>query len=204
VNKPLISLTIVVLASLLANGSVTAQSLWEKRNAGKAFLFHDLKARRVGDLLTIVINENTDVANADRRELSKQTSMDGGTNFGYGGSAASGSFNAALDGNTSRNFNGDVTFSSDRQFSDRFSVVVLDVLPNGNMLVAGKRSVLVEGDSKQLTLTGIVRAHDIRGDNSVLSQLVAEMNIHFEGQGVEATTVNQGWLNKHLNRLWPF
>ena len=192
-----------VVAIAVIQSSISAQTLWEKRDPAKAFLFHDLKASRVGDLLTIVINENTDVANADSRALKKQTDTDAGTSLSYSGSA-SGSFDASIDANSSRNFNGDVTYSSARAFSDRFSVVVVDVLPNGNMLVVGKRTLLVEGDKKELTLTGIVRTHDIRGDNSVLSQQVAEMKIHLEGTGAESTVVNQGWLGKRLNRLWPF
>lgn len=182
----------------------SGQTLWEKRDTEKAFLFNDFKARKVGDLLTIIVNERTDVANSDSRELRKQTATDAGTQFSYGGSNASGSFDANIDSESTRDFNGDVTFSSDREFSDRFSVVVIDVLPNGNLLVAGKRSLIVEGDRKQLTLSGIIRKHDIRADNSVFSQQVAEMNIQFEGQGVESKFVNQGWLARRLNRLWPF
>jgi len=184
--------------------SVSAQSIWDKRTPLMESLYHDMKARRVGDLLTILINEGTEVANQDRRALSKKTDSEAGSDFSYGGSGAAGSFTAGLDGNSARNFNGSASFSSAREFSDRFSVVVLDVLPNGNMLVAGKRTVVVEGDKKQLTLTGTIRPWDIRSDNSVFSQQVAEMKIQLEGEGVEESTINQGWLNRKLNRLWPF
>ncbi len=180
------------------------QSLWDKRVPEKSFLFNDLKPRRVGDLLTIVISENTDVANADSRAMQKSATMGAGTDFSYSGSGGSGSFNGDINADSNRNFNGGSSFSSAREFSDRFSVMVIDVLPNGNLLVSGNRTVLVEGDLRELTLSGVIRGYDIQADNTVLSQRVADLNISFAGKGPESSYSKQGWLGKRINRLWPF
>jgi len=191
--------------TLIAIDTVSAQprSLWEKRDRRKAFMFHDLKAREVGDILTVAINENTDVANTDSRGMNKQTSINGSGGFAYSG-ISSGGPNASITSDSQRGFSGDVNFSSDRQFLDRFSVTVIDVLPNGNLVIAGSRDVLVEGDRKKLTLSGIVRDRDVRNDNSVRSSSVSRLDISYAGYGKEQTFTKQGWIGKRVNKFWPF
>ncbi len=188
----------------LIAADLPAQSLWQQRDSRKAFLFQDLKARCVGDILTIAIEEETDVANSDTRGMSKQTASSANAGFAYAGNPSSGSASAQFNVNSDREFDGDVNFSSDRQFQDRFSVTVVDVLPNGNLVVAGVRNVLVEGDQKRLSVSGIVRSHDIRADNSVQSSNVAELRILYEGAGPESHFTNQGWLGRRVNKFWPF
>ena len=184
-------------------GELDAQSLWQQRDQRKAFLFHDLKARCIGDILTIAISEDTDVANSDTRGMSKQTGSSAQAGFAYSGTT-SGDAAAQFNVDSQREFDGDVNFSSDRQFQDRFSVTVVDVLPNGNLVVTGVRDVMVEGDKKRLSVSGVVRGEDIRADNSVLSSNVAELRILYQGKGPESTFTNQGWLGRRINKFWPF
>ena len=188
----------------LIAADLPAQSLWQQRDKRKAFLFHDLKARCVGDILTIAIDEETDVANSDTRGMSKQTATSANAGFAYAGNPSSGAASAQFNVDSDRDFAGDVNFSSDRQFQDRFSVTVVDVLPNGNLVVAGVRNVWVEGDQKRLSVSGIVRAYDIREDNSVQSSSVADLRIFYEGVGPESHFTNQGWLGRRVNKFWPF
>lgn len=185
-----------------------AQSLWEHRSPDKVFLFYDVQARHVGDLLTIVIQEQTDVENQDSRELEKSSDtsatfdFSGSTGGDFGTSSANAELDTAL--NSDRQFDGSSRFSSDRQFSDRVTVTVLDVLPNGNLIVGGRRRVVVEGELRTLVVSGIVRPVDVRPDNSVLSRFVANLELAYEGAGVEPRFVNQGWLGRIGNKLWPF
>jgi flagellar L-ring protein precursor FlgH len=197
-------LAVAFLGSWAGNASGQTPSLWEQRDPRKAFLFQDLKARSIGDVLTVAINENTDVANSDRRDMSKQSSTSAEGGFGYSGSASSGSASATINADSQRDFSGDVNYSSDRQFVDRFSVTVIDVLPNGNLVIAGTRKVLVEGDEKRLTLSGIVRSEDVREDNSVRSSDISNLDITYFGSGTEQHFIKQGWLARKVNKLWPF
>ncbi len=204
--KPVIGFYLIFLLGLLtgACGPCYGQTLWQKRDHQKVFLFQDLKARGVGDVLTILISENTDVDNSDSRGLSKDSAAAASGNFSYEGYGATGSTTAQFGHNSNRQFNGNANFTSEREFSDRVSVTVIDVLPNGNLLVSGSRKMMVEGDLKLLTLSGIVRGHDIRADNSVFSRHVSNLSIQFEGQGPESKFTNQGWFSKRLNKFWPF
>ena len=81
---------------------------------------------------------------------------------------------------------------------------MIDRLPNGNLVVSGSRDIVVEGDLRQLVLSGIIREFDIRDDNTVSSRNVAQLRIQYNGKGAETHFVNQGWLARRLNKWWPF
>ncbi len=197
-------LYIVLVTCLVPISDAMAQTLWQKRDPQKAFIFQDLKARRIGDNLTIIVNELTDVANSDSRGLNKQSSASADAEFSYGGTGSSGSGSIDFSSASRRQFNGDTNFSSEREFRDRFTVTVVDVLPNGNLVISGRRIIFVEGDRRWITLSGIVRDLDIREDNSVLSGKVANLSINYAGAGTEQHFINQGWFSKRINKLWPF
>ena len=204
--------TILIVLSLwpfvMCSQSAHAQSMFERRSPNQIDQYTNFSAKRRGDLLTIFINESTDVENRDERAMDKTGSSDLDASFGYGltgglGTAAgTATYDQATSG--SRNFSGDTELRIARQFADRFTVVVVDVLPNGNLLVAGERNIFVQGDSRTLKLSGIVRQLDLLATNSVPSQLVANMKIELKGKGPEQSFSNQGWLGKRLNRIWPF
>jgi len=103
-----------------------------------------------------------------------------------------------------RDFSGNSAFASERQFSDRITVAVMDVLPNGNLVIGGRRRVAVEGDNRILVISGLVRLVDVRPDNTIQSRYIDQLDISYEGKGVESRFVNQGWLGRVTNRIWPF
>ena len=172
-------------------------------------LIADVKARRRGDLLFVEINEQSDVENRDLRTLSKQnsSSTDATGTYGLGGGlgTAAGNLNYDQETEANREFSGNTQYRSEREFIDRFTVTVVDVLPNGNLLISGTRNVSLEGDSRTLALTGIVRSVDVTINNTVSSQLVSNLNIRYESEppSPEGKFINQGWLGKKLNQWWP-
>lgn len=194
--------------SLAATALCLADPLWNRRSPYQTYLYQDTKARRPGDLVTIVINENTDVDNSDSRNLNKtnNTGFKLDFNGAAGGDIGSQSGTATIDANQSsnRSMNGNTSYSSDRDFSDRVTVSVLQVMPNGNLIIGGSRRILVEGDERILTLRGIVRALDINPDNTVPSRLIADLHVFYEGNGPESRFVNQGWFSRCFNKVWPF
>lgn len=185
-----------------------AQSLFERRSANQIDQYRNYAARGVGDLLSVIINENTDVENRDERSMDKTGSsvFNGALDYGFGGQLGSTAGNAALgkSSNSARNFSGDAEFRSARTFADRFSVTVTDVLPNGNLVITGQRHIDVQGDKRELVLSGIVRQYDILPNNSVPSHLVASLQIKLTPKGPEQAFNKQGWFSKKVNRLWPF
>ncbi len=83
-------------------------------------------------------------------------------------------------------------------------VTVIDVLPNGNLIVAGKRFVSLHDDTRLLQLTGVVREVDVINGNRVSSQSVANLEIKLVATGAEQAFGRQGWFSRKMNHLWPF
>ncbi len=205
----LLATSVFVLSAVADNAHAQYQSLWERRAPALTDQFSDVKARRPGDLLVVLINERSDVENRDRRLMQKQTAANADFSANYGASgdigAAAGGVSLDHDSTSQRDFNGNTQFTSEREFLDRFTVTVIDETPNGNLLIKGTRQVSLEGDRKNLVLTGMVRSVDIFFDNTISSRQVYDLDIRYEAdQGSERSFVNQGWLARKLNRWWPY
>lgn len=202
-----IALALAVVAPALQSRS-SAQSMWQHRHPSRVNLFSDLQSRHVGDLLTIVIRENTAVDNKDERAQEKDTEIGGVFNFSGSTSGNGGTNSAAADFDSKttskRTFDGSAEYTVERAFQDRVTVQVLDVLPNGNLVVGGKRRQTVSGELRTLLVSGIVRPFDVRSDNTVESRDVANLEVAYHGQGPESSFSNQGWLGRLTNKIWPF
>lgn len=186
-----------------------ADSLWERRDPYFAYLFKDTRARRVGDVLTVVVREITLFDGKEDRKMNKDTRTSALFNIAGKGQGTLGSakaFSGNVDGvaTSQREFNGKADYKSDRTFSDRMSVVVMDVLPNGNLVIEGYRRRLVANEEKSLRITGIVRPQDIGPDNIVQSQYIANFQVMYSGRGAESSYTNNGWFGRVLNKVWPF
>ena len=92
----------------------------------------------------------------------------------------------------------------ERSFEDRVSVVVVDILPNGNLVVIGTRDRNIAGDIQTIEVSGIVRPSDIAFDNSVKSEQVANFRIVSQNSGVSAPYTRPGWLGRVFDVLWPW
>ena len=200
----------LVMSCWTENLAAQSSSLWQRRDPNFSNQFADIKAHRPGDLLIVRINERSDVQNKDQRLMQKQNSSasDGSASAGATGALGdvTGGLNFEQDSSAARAFNGNAQFRSERAFIDQFTVMVIDTTPNGSLLISGTRHVALEGDQRTLVLTGIVRATDVMPDNTIPSAKVANLDIRYEttGQeGAEEKFINQGWLGKKLNRIWP-
>ncbi len=164
-------------------------SLWNDR-AGS--LFDDFKARRVGDLLTIVVNEST-TANA-RANTSVQKSESASTTAGIGPLlkifwpelGASGSTQLNTQGNTGRT----------GTLVTRITVQVVETFPNGILKIEGRRTLKINEETQTVVLTGLVRIQDIRADNTIPSTLIANAEISFEGKGIVGGRQREGILTR--------
>ncbi|HMO13176.1 MAG TPA: flagellar basal body L-ring protein FlgH [Pirellulaceae bacterium] len=202
----------VMLCITVANSDAVAQnSIWMKRDANLTNPYADVKARRPGDLLIVQINERSDVQNRDQRLMQKQNSSSSDASItgrisGVIGNG-NGGFGFDQESDANRQFNGNSQYRSERGFIDQFTVSIVDITPNGNMLVRGKRNVQLEGEQKTLVLTGIVRAADISPNNTISSSRIADLDIRYDSnfeRGAEHRFINQGWLGKQMNKIWPY
>jgi flagellar L-ring protein precursor FlgH len=193
---------------VLTPGAVHADSIWARREPRSAFLFVDERARRIGDVLTIQVQEQTNIGNQDQRQLSKDAKASGiftfkGSTQG-GKSTRSGQVDFEPSGSSQRAFDGTSNYTVGRSFIDTLSVTVIDVLPNGNLVVEGFRRQVVTGEQRMMRVSGIVRPDDITLTNTVLSQFIANLQISYVGTGPESRFVNQGYVGKLFNWVWPW
>lgn len=187
---------------------VMADSLWKKRDPQRAYLFYDSRARNVGDLLTLIISEASEVDNSENRSLNKDSSnsvsgdYSGSSSGGFAAQAASASLDIAS--SAKRAFSGKANYRDSREYTDQITVTVVDVLPNGNLVISGRRCLSIAGEQRTLVVSGVVRPIDLGPDNKISSRYVADLKTVYEGEGTSKRFVRQGWLSRAANRVWPF
>ncbi len=187
---------------LVICAAAAAQSLWNTDRPVPS-LFADTTARNTGDVLTVVIAEKQSVKNKEDTELKNNASLDAVlTNFDIMPNAFS--TLPHLAGSDQRDFKGSAKYDKEGSFETRLSVVVIDVQPNGNLVVEGKRTVTIDRETKVMRITGIVRPFDITPDNAINSWQLANASVAYEGQGALTSNTNRGWLGELLDFIWPF
>ena len=200
------------LALLLAWLPAQAGSIFRKVKGGARPLTADHTARRVGDVVTIVINERSIVENESERKLDKITSRTakmGGTldvaNVLWSVGKHIFDF-PKLDFSSSSDtkFTGKADVDMDRSLIDEMTVTVQDVQPNGNLVVIGTRTRSVNGDTQVIQVSGIVRPMDIDDTNKVKSTQVAQFHIVSKMAGQENNFRNPGWFSRVANWMNPF
>jgi flagellar L-ring protein precursor FlgH len=201
-----IKTTFVAFVVLLLSGAcLQAGSIWAKRDKNLRAPYTDDVARRIGDTLTIVIAEDSKVDNKAKRDLQKQTGrsaeFSGQLNItGEAETVPSFSF----DGQSNNALKSKADFKDERSFEDRVSVVVVDILANGSLVVNGTRDRSIAGDVQTIEVSGVVRPSDIAYDNTIKSQRVANFRIVTKNTGVSAPYTQPGWLGAIVNMLWPW
>jgi flagellar L-ring protein precursor FlgH len=182
-------------------------SLWAS-NSGS--LYADVRAAKVGDILTITISETSAASKASQTQAQKATNYTGSLTFGGVGATASGntakgafSF-GPYTGAFSNSFNGSGQTTQNDTMTAYMTATVVDVLPNGNLMIRGSRWTKVNDELQQIVLEGVVRPVDITRYNTVLSQNVAEAKIYLLGKGPIAHNQKPGWLHQLLDLVSPF
>jgi len=165
-------------------------------------LYADDVARNIGDILTIEITEASKVDNKAKRDLKKDTSRSVTFNGDIGGFADLGEFGISAE--SGNELKGKADYKDERSFVDKITVVVVDVLPNDNLVVMGSRKRDIAGDEQIIEVSGIVRPSDITFGNIVKSEQVADFHLVTKNSGVAAPFNRPGWLGRVLDIIWPF
>jgi flagellar L-ring protein precursor FlgH len=188
----------------------SADSIWQRHNFFNSFLYVDNRARRPGDIVTVLITENTDIQHQDQRALAQKTDTGGGMSLSGNIQGTSKGANRTVssgltpDVNTIRNFTGNSTYNINQTFTDTVTCTVVAVQPNGNLVIEGFRQRVVTREVRTLRLCGVIRPMDINFDNTIPSTYVANFQIQYLGRGVETRFTNQGWCERIKNLIWPF
>ncbi|WP_293602409.1 flagellar basal body L-ring protein FlgH [Pluralibacter sp.] len=156
-------------------------------------LFQDRRAYRVGDMLTVSLDEKTTSSKqADTRYGKSSDASIGGDSSTSSGTPKNFSGNI----NANRDFDGSAQSSQKNSLQGAITVVVASVLPNGNLQVRGEKWLKLNQGDEYIRLSGLVRVEDIDGLNRVSSQRLADARISYTGRGTMADSNNPGWLTK--------
>jgi flagellar L-ring protein precursor FlgH len=186
-----------------------AGSIWAKRDKNIKALYADDVARQIGDVLTIRITEDSKVDNKANRDLKKETSRSNDFNGELGITTPNHNILPrmpvlTMEAESKNELKSKADYKDERKFVDRVTVVVVDILPNRNLVVMGTRNRDISGDIQVIEISGIVRPSDIVFDNSVKSEQVADFRIVVKNAGVSAPYNKPGWLGSIFDILWPF
>ena len=180
-------------------GSIFANTGGTTGNRGLR-LFQDTKAREVGDLLTIVLIENTTAKTNAKTAVTKDTGLGlaapslFGQSVTYKGKSL---LEANVEGK--RKFGGAGDSAQSNQLAGNITVSVVQNLGNGNLLVAGKKQLRLNQGDEMVQIQGIVRIADIGPDNRITSDRVGEAQIVYGGRGTLARSNAMGWLGRFFN-----
>lgn len=203
--------TLLALAALAAlQGGAHAQrrmgTIYDP-NAGGGPALADKTAARVGDLVTVIISETQDVKNEEKSDTSKNSSL----SYQLLDFDVRPEFFKTLPGlETSKadSFSGSANVEKKGTFNARLTAMVVDTLPNGNLVIQGRRELRIDGDVKLIEFSGVVRRFDVSRSNTVESELVADARVSYVGHGPgRVATSRRGlakWFHDAVDWLWPF
>jgi flagellar L-ring protein precursor FlgH len=194
-------------------------SIWPGEMAASS-LFTDKKAMYVNDIVTIVIDESSRGGNSADTKTSKDTKTFAGISSFLGvekyiarrnkdltdGDIFSGGTEPSIyiEGSSKSSLAGKGATSRDGTLKARITARVIEVLDNRNLVIEGRRQLMVNAEDQYIVITGIIRPEDITSNNMISSQYIADARIVYTGNGVINDKMRPGWLTRMIDRTWPF
>ncbi|MBK7590185.1 MAG: flagellar basal body L-ring protein FlgH [Betaproteobacteria bacterium] len=196
VREPLTAHPIVATIPPAANGAIFQQASYEP-------LFQDRRARRVGDTLTVQINEKLFASKkaATTATRTGNSSLSIPEIKGWPGVSVKG---ATVKGESNNEFEGKGASGSDNTFTGTITLTVIEVLPNGNLFVSGEKQIGINQGSEFVRVSGIVNPINILPGNVVTSTLLADARLEYRGTGYVDEAQNMGWLQRLYQVINPF
>jgi flagellar L-ring protein precursor FlgH len=169
------------------------------------------KFMRKHDLVTIIVREESESKSEGTTDLKKQADMDAKVdafinfslkNFALKPNVGSTTPEIKLDG--SRNFKGEATVDRSDSLTARITAEVVDVKPNGTLVLQARKRIKTDEEVQQFILTGICRAEDVLPDNTILSTQMYDLELNKSHKGAVRDTTKRGWVPKLLDAINPF
>ena len=179
-------------------------------------LFEDNHASRVGDIITVMLSESTnaskkattDVSKSAKHDLANPTILGATPSFNVPGliplsSNQNNSLETSVSGDSK--FAGDGSSAQSNSLKGDITVSVVEVLPNGNLVIRGEKWINLNQGDEFVRISGIIRPEDVSATNTILSTRVANARISYSGSGTVANANTAGWLSKFfISAVWPF
>jgi flagellar L-ring protein precursor FlgH len=168
-------------------------------------LYSDIRAHRVGDIITVTLKESTQASKSANNEIKKDTDLSvepiyaGGKNISISGVPIDLGYGDSM--NTKRESDADQSNS----LNGSISANVIQVLSNGNLVIRGEKWISINNGDEFIRITGMIRSEDINPDNTIDSTRVANARIQYSGTGTFADAQKVGWLSSFfMSEWWPF
>ncbi len=202
-----LGLLIGVAMSFLIPIRVHADSLWRDGEARP--MVSDKRATAVGDILHIVVQETSTATKDNKTKSAKSSGADASiSSFLYGpgssGLLTRGGKYPAMKFSAKSDFEGGGTINNSERIIARIAVQVVDVLPNHNLVIEGRRNTAFAGETQDAVLRGVVRTADITSANTVFSYNVADASIKFISKGSVSNVQKKGWFTRTWDKISPF
>lgn len=190
-------------------GYTTPGSIYRER----ASLFEDRRARRLNDLVTVLIIENVSGSKKAETKTAKDSTLNAGIDAFFGAPLNMNLNNLYGKGNTfsptagssfKNDFQGTGETTREGSLKGTITARVIDVLPNGNLVIESRKEVTLNYEKQVLVLKGLIRPDDISTNNTIYSTKVADARIFLVGDGIIDNKQVSGWLGNIVDRIWPF
>jgi flagellar L-ring protein precursor FlgH len=201
------ALCVALLGLASAGLSTHAQSLW-KDEASRSMV-SDKRAAGVGDILTIIVQESNTASKDNSTQTSKQSGIDAAIQAFLYSPEASGLLTKKgqmpqIKLDAKQNFSGGGKINNNEKVTARIAVRVMDLLPNGNLVIEGTRQISFAGESQDAVLRGVVRKEDIAANNTIFSYNIADATIKYVSKGTVSDNQRKGWFTKIWEKVTPF
>lgn len=181
-------------------------SIWQANSSG---FTEDFKARKKGDIVTIVITETASASKEASTDTSRNSTVDAGIPYFLGLEKAgviknNVDLSKLINANVESTYKGSGATTRKESLNATISAKVIDVLPNNNLLIEGRRNVKVNNEDQIIIIEGTIRPSDISSDNTINSIYIADARISYGGKGIISDRQSPGWLMNVVDKLWPF
>ena len=183
--------------------------------AGAMTLFNDARAHRVGDIITISLDESMSANKKDEAKYDKSNSQDYGVTTPFTATTPNNIVGAAVNTLTQPLQGLSIGYGSESAFSGKsdvkqnssltgsIAVTVVEVIPNGNLVIRGEKWITIHDGDEVVQFAGIIRPEDIQPDNTIASAKVADVRLVYKDVGMTGDTARAGIGTQWLTKYWP-
>ncbi len=183
--------------------------------AGAMTLFNDVRAHRIGDIITITLSENMSAKKKDEAKYDKSNAQDYGLSTPFTVNTPNNLIGDVVKGVTSpinglgfgygseSSFSGKSDVKQNSSLTGAIAVTVVEVIPNGNLVIRGEKWITIHDGDEVVQFAGIIRPEDIQPDNTIASEKVADVRLVYKDVGMTGDTARTGAATQWLNKYWP-
>ena len=192
-------LVLIIVFTGIFGSTLFAQQSSGGARISKGGLIADVRAMNIGDIVTILINEDARASNSNNAQTNKQNQLNATADFGK---SFLKNITGTISTNTQNQYSGSGQVSTAGSFVTQITATIIEVKEDGNFLIRGSREVNTNGEKVVTTVEGVIRPDDISRDNTISSEKIADARIFHQGTGIVTQSHRPGLFTRLLNVLF--